>query len=90
MPRGGTPSPAQQEQARRYALAFSACMRSHGEPDFPDPQFGSGGSVRLKIDAGSGIDPSSPQFQAAQNACQSDLPGKNLGAPSSGAVGPKG
>jgi hypothetical protein len=89
MPNGGTPSPAQQEQARHYALLFSACMRSHGEPNFPDPQFGSGGSVRLRISAGSGIDPSSPQFQAAQKACQSDSPGKNLGPPS-GAVGPKG
>jgi hypothetical protein len=90
MPHGGTPSPAQQEQSRRSALAFSACMRSHGEPKFPDPQFGSGGSVRLKISVGSGVDPGSPQFQAAQKACQSDLPGKNPGAPPSGAVGPKG
>ena len=89
MPHGAPPSPAQQEQARRSALALSACMRSHGEPNFPDPQFGSGDSVRLKISAGSGIDPSSPQFQAAQKACQSDFPGKNLGPPS-GAVGAKG
>jgi hypothetical protein len=90
MPHGGTPTPAQQEQARRSALAFSACMRAHGEPNFPDPQFGSGGSVRLRISTGSGLDPASPQFQAAQKACQSDLPGKNPGAPSSGGVGPKG
>jgi hypothetical protein len=89
MPNGGTPSPAQQQQARTHALAFSACMRSHGEPNFPDPQFGSGGSVRIRIGRGSGLDPSLPQFQTAQKACQGDI-GKNLGGPPSGAVGPKG
>ena len=46
-----TPSPAQQSEgaACQHALAFSACMRSHGEPNFPDPQFGPGGSVTQKI-----------------------------------------
>jgi hypothetical protein len=82
LPNGGTPSPAQQAKARRATLAFSACMRSHGEPNFPDPQFGAGGRVSLKISAGSGLDPRSPQFQAAQKACQKNLPGK-------GALGPK-
>jgi hypothetical protein len=90
LPSGGTPSAAQQEQMRSHALAFSACMRSHGEPNFPDPQFGSGGRVSIKIGRGAGIDPSSPQFQAAQTACQKDISGKKLGAPPSGAVGPKG
>jgi hypothetical protein len=82
LPNGGTPSPAQQAKARRATLAFSACMRSHGEPNFPDPQFGAGGRVSLKISAGSGLDPRSPQFQAAQKACQKNLPGK-------GSLGPK-
>jgi hypothetical protein len=79
LPNGGQPSPAQQAQMRTQALAFSACMRSHGVPNFPDPQFSSGGRVTMKLTAGSGgsgIDPSSPQFQAAQKACQKDLPGK--------------
>jgi hypothetical protein len=76
LPNGGTPSPAQQAEARHQALAFSACMRSHGEPNFPDPQFGAGGRVSLRISAGSGLDPRSPQFQAAQKACQKNLPGK--------------
>jgi hypothetical protein len=47
-------------------------MRSHGVPNFPDPQF-SGGGVRI---GGTGLDPNSPQFTAAQKACQSKLPGK--------------
>lgn len=52
----------------RSAVAFAACMRSHGVPAFPDP--GSNGRTSL----GSGIDPSSPQFQAAQRICKSLLP----------------
>lgn len=42
-------------------VAFSECMRSHGEPKYPDPN--SQGVVS------STIDPNSPQFQAAQRAC---------------------
>jgi hypothetical protein len=48
-------------------VAYAACMRSHGVPGFPDP----GRSGRFSL--GSSIDPSSPQFQAAQKACQSLL-----------------
>jgi hypothetical protein len=46
-------------------VAFSACMRSHGEPKFPDPS--SQGAVSSLVQLG--IDPNSPQFQAAQKAC---------------------
>ena len=52
----------------KSADAFAACMRSRGVPEFPDP--GRNGHTSL----GNGIDPSSPQFQAAQKACQSLLP----------------
>jgi len=75
------PSPAQQAKIQEQALKFSACMRSHGVPNFPDPKFSSGGSVRLQVKAGGsgGINPSSPQFQAAAKACQSVSPlGKGL------------
>jgi hypothetical protein len=77
LPNGGTPSPAQVAKARSQALAFSACMRKHGVPDFPDPQF-SGGRISIRVKGGKGSDlsPSSPVFQAAQKACQSKLPGK--------------
>jgi hypothetical protein len=72
---GHAPSPAQQAKAQAAALKFSQCMRSHGEPDFPDPQFSSGG-ISIKISApGSGgssaLDPNSPIFQRAQRACRS-------------------
>ncbi|HEY0869798.1 MAG TPA: hypothetical protein VGD55_05340 [Acidothermaceae bacterium] len=64
---GGTIGTAQRDQALKY----SACMRSHGVPNFPDPVFSNGGA-QLKI---TGIDPNSAQFQAAQKACQSLEPG---------------
>ena len=51
-------------------LKFSQCMRKNGVPNFPDPQ---GGKLLMK--QGSGIDPNSPQFQAAQKTCQKLLPG---------------
>jgi hypothetical protein len=40
-------------------------MRSHGVPDFPDPTF-SNGNIGQR-----GIDPRSPQFEAAGKACAS-------------------
>jgi hypothetical protein len=39
-------------------------MRAHGVPNFPDPS--PGGGVTL----GAGINPQSPTFQAAQQACK--------------------
>jgi len=77
LPSGGQPpSPAQQAKMQRQALKFSACMRAHGVPNFPDPQFGPGGTISIRIGPSSGIDPRSPQFQAARTACSSYLPGK--------------
>ena len=68
------PSPAQQAKMQEQALKFSECMRHNGVPNFPDPKF-SGGATRVTLKAGGagGLDPSSPQFRAAQKACQSDL-----------------
>ena len=67
------------------SLAYSACMRSHGVHNFPDPSAGSNGQ-QVTIQQGSGIDPNSPAFQAAQRSCQSLLPaGKTAGG---GSVSP--
>lgn len=55
------------------AVKFSACMRSHGITNFPDPT--SGGGINIQLNAGSGINPSSPGFEAAQSACSKLLPG---------------
>ncbi len=62
------PSAAQVRQAEQNALKFSKCMRSHGVPNFPDPQFSTGGAA-IKISANGGLRPTSPTFQAAQQAC---------------------
>jgi hypothetical protein len=59
---------------RAAALAMARCMRSHGVPNFPDPQVSSapGGGVGVRIGGGPGssINPGSPAFQAAQKLCQ--------------------
>lgn len=68
LPNGGHPSAAEAAKARSTALAFSRCMRRHGITNFPDPQF-QGNAVRMQFGPSSGINPSSPAFQAAQNAC---------------------
>jgi hypothetical protein len=56
-------------------LKFADCMRSHGVPNFPDPSAGGG----INISSGSGINPFSPAFKAAQNACAKLLPGGGPG-----------
>jgi hypothetical protein len=68
------PLTAGQKQGHvRQALAFSACMRSHGMPGFPDPTVAQGGTaVGFKVGA---IDQNSPQFQAAVRACRNFEPG---------------
>jgi hypothetical protein len=79
-----TPPPGAQQgkvspQLQQQALAFSQCMRAHGVTKFPDPQFNGNGGVIIGAGPNSGIDPNSPTFQAAQQACQSLLPGANSG-----------
>ena len=70
LPNGGHPTAAQTAQAKAQAIAMSKCMRSHGVPNFPDPQFQTGpnGSIGVRI-GGAGINPSSPAFQTAQREC---------------------
>jgi hypothetical protein len=84
LPNGGQQSPQQRAKMQQALLAFSACMRSHGIPDFPDPTFtGGGAQLSLHGSPGSDLNPQSPRFQAAQTACQGNLPGRvKVGAPS--------
>jgi hypothetical protein len=51
-------------------LAFSRCMRSHGVPNFPDPN-SSGALPKRQIDQ---LAASSPQFPPAHRACEHLLP----------------
>ncbi len=91
-PKGGKPpSPAEQAKLQEKALLFSQCMRTHGVPSFPDPEFSSSGGGGIHIGGRKGgpsrIDPSSPEFQAAQKACQSIMPGPK-GGPGNVALAP--
>lgn len=57
------------------ALAYTACMHSHGVPNFPEPrvsEHGSEVSVRMAVPVGVG---SNPKFKPAQQACRKLLPG---------------
>jgi hypothetical protein len=56
--------------------AWAACIRTHGLPNFPDPQ-NSGGALTVVL-TGTGISPDSSQFQKALAACQSKSPGGGL------------
>jgi len=71
-------------------LEFAQCMRDNGV-DFPDPDV-SGGGGRIQIGGPGGIDPSSDEFQAAQEACQDILgefgPRFQNGPPPGGGDGP--
>jgi len=48
------------------AAQYAQCMRTHGVPNFPNPVDG-----HIQLSPASGIDPSSPQFKAASQACAS-------------------
>jgi hypothetical protein len=62
------------------AVAFAACIRSHGLSSYPDPVVSeSGNRTNIKISPG-GIDPNSAAFKSASRACGHLLPGG--GAPS--------
>jgi hypothetical protein len=63
---GGTPAGAS-PSVRQDLARFAACIRAHGVPAFPDPN----AQGMFDVGGSSGIDPSSPQFRAAEKKCQS-------------------
>jgi hypothetical protein len=72
---GGSPSATGSSSAggstsSRSAVAYSACMRSHGVPNYPDP----GNNGQLPKNSPQQLGVSSSLYQAAQRACQSLLP----------------
>lgn len=69
----GNLSPAQSAAQNAKGLEFSQCMRSHGVPNYPDPSTGPAGEQVINLH-GTGIDPSSPTYQAASQACQKIVP----------------
>jgi hypothetical protein len=65
-PGGTTTANTVSAQLQSAALAYSACMRSHGFPNFPDPVFDSRGE-HVSIN---GLDTGSARFQGADKSCQ--------------------
>jgi hypothetical protein len=48
------------------ALKYTECMRSHGEPNFPEPN----AKGLISINPTGILDPNSPQFKKAEIACE--------------------
>lgn len=73
---GGNPTRLRAELER-----FAVCMRSHGVPNFPDPQIkssSSGGHNKVEVRVGGpGLNQNSPQYQRAAQACRSTLSGSS-------------
>src|SRR5262249_20969191 len=65
-----TGAPATTSTGATSPTRFSACMRAHGLPSFPDPD----SSGRVEIPAGAGIDKNSAVFRTAAQACGSLAP----------------
>ena len=58
-------------QFQKQFVNFATCMRSHGVPDYPDPQFTSSGGVQISPGQ---ANTNSPAFKSAQSHCHQLLP----------------
>jgi hypothetical protein len=71
------------------AVAYSACVRAHGVPNFPDPKVSTNGyEVKVAIAVNPSIS-GNPHFQSAQEACRKLLPGGGPGAGSNHQISPQ-
>jgi hypothetical protein len=68
-------SDEQKEEFKKQALEHAACMREQGI-EFPDPVFDENGGAQIRIERGSGINPQSAKFKAAEKACRGTMPGR--------------
>jgi hypothetical protein len=76
-------------QAASQAVAYAACVRAHGVPNFPDPQVSShGNEVSVRVAVTPGLS-SNPHFNSAQQACRKLLPGGGPGSGSSHQISPQ-
>jgi hypothetical protein len=71
------PNPAQAAKDRPALLRYARCMRAHGLADFPDPD--PGGGLEIRASRGSDLNPNSPLYKAADNACKHYMPGGGKG-----------
>ncbi len=71
------------------AVAYSACVRAHGVPNFPDPKIsthGNGVSVAIRVTPAI---TGNPHFKSAQQACSKLLPGGGPGGGSNHQITPQ-
>ncbi|MFF0269993.1 hypothetical protein [Kribbella sp. NPDC004536] len=66
-------SPTASASSTPDALGYSACMRSHGVKNFPDPN--ANGEIVMNAEPGNGLDMNDPTFKAAEEACKALRPG---------------
>jgi hypothetical protein len=84
---GGAPTGAASPDSQ--AVAYSACMRAHGVPNFPDPQVSTNGNeVKVAVRVTPGIT-GNPKFKSAQQACGKLLPGGGPGSGSNHQISPQ-
>jgi hypothetical protein len=77
---GETVDPARRAKLQEAALNYARCMRQHGV-DMPDPQLGKGGLTfqygggarNSNGNTGPAVNPDSPRFKAADQACHQYL-----------------
>lgn len=67
---GGTSVPALQSSGAPSAIGYSACIRAHGIPDFPDP----GRDGRVPKTSADHLGVSDARLRAAEQACRGRYP----------------
>jgi hypothetical protein len=67
-------------------LAYTHCMRTHGVPNMPEPTIDASG-MHLSATIGSGFDPNTPQFAAANKQCMHLVPRRG-GVPPASTITP--
>ncbi len=62
----------------QQSLAYAGCMRTHGEPNYPDPVLVNNNHEKTVTMPGN-VDQNSPQYRAANSACKHLLPNDGNG-----------
>ena len=74
----GVVSASQSSKAMATALRFATCMQKNGVPNYPDPKTTNNGTA-IQQSLGSGVNPNSPAFQAAEKKCGAGQPATSRG-----------
>jgi hypothetical protein len=86
---GSSGGPGSSASPGSQAVAYSACVRAHGVPNFPNPKIT---THRNGVSVAIGVTPAitgNPDFKSAQQACRKLLPGGGPGAGSNHQITPQ-